>query len=107
MITVKEMTYLLVLLVVYWAFHFVHYDSGSIIVKSSLQHHTKELVSYKDILAQKAINGTVFLMMTDYGYMDMFVNNYQVGNLSQYKNLVVLCIDKRSYQVWVMEGSEW
>ena len=72
------------------------------VLKSSLAYHkgVRE-VSLKDYLAQKAVNGTVLLMMTDYGYMDMFVNSYRVGHLSQYKNLVVLCIDKQSYRVSV------
>ena len=101
------MNYLPVLFIVYWAFQFVHYDGRSIAVESALQYHTKErAVSYKDYLAQKAVNGTVLLMMTDYGYMDMFVNSYRVGNLSQYKNLVVLCIDEQSYRVSVMVMNE-
>lgn len=70
------------------------------VLKSSLAYHkgVRE-VSLKDYLSQKAVNGTVLLMMTDYGYMNMFVNSYRVGNLSQYKNLVVLCIDEQSYRV--------
>ena len=77
------------------------------VLESSLAYH-KEVkeVSYKEYLAQKAVNGTVLLMMTDYGYMDMFVNSYRVGNLSQYKNLVVLCIDEQSYRVSVVVISE-
>ena len=69
------------------------------ILESSLAYH-KEVreVSLQDYLAQKAVNGTVLLMMTDYGYMNMFVNSYRVGNLSQYQNLVVLCIDEQSYR---------
>ena len=55
-------------------------------------------MSLQDYLSQKAVNGTVLLMMTDYGYMNMFVNSYRVGNLSQYQNLVVLCIDEQSYR---------
>ena len=93
------MNYLPVLFIVYWALHFVHYDGGSVIVDSTLQYHMKEkTVSYKNYLSQKAVNGTVLLMMTDYGYMNMFVNSYRVGNLSQYQNLVVLCIDEQSYR---------
>ena len=70
------------------------------VLKSSLAYHKGvRAVSLKDYLAQKAVNGTVLLMMTDYGYMNMFVNSYRVGNLSQYKNLVVLCIDEQSYRV--------
>ena len=69
------------------------------ILESSLAYH-KEVreVSLQDYLSQKAVNGTVLLMMTDYGYMNMFVNSYRVGNLSQYQNLVVLCIDEQSYR---------
>ena len=70
------------------------------VLKSSLAYHkgVRE-VSLKDYLSQKAVNGTVLLMMTDYGYMNMFVNSYRVGNLSQHQNLVVLCIDEQSYRV--------
>ena len=76
------------------------------VLKFPLAYHKRKdvrgkEVSYKDYLAQKAVKGTIFLMMTDYGYMDMFVNSYRVGHLSQYKNLVVLCIDKQSYRVSV------
>ena len=69
------------------------------ILESSLAYH-KEVreVSLQDYLSQKAVNGTVLLMMTDYGYMNMFVNSYRVGNLSQYQNLGVLCIDEQSYR---------
>ena len=59
----------------------------------------KNKVSLKDFYSQKADNGTILLMMTDYGYLDMFLNSYRVGNLSQYKNLVVLCMDAKSYRV--------
>ena len=111
------MSILFAIIIVYWAFHFVRYDGGGVIIESALQYHTKEktvsyndhpkkAVSYKDYLAQKAAKGTVLLMMTDYGYMDMFVNSYRVGNLSQYKNLVVLCIDEQSYRVSVVVMSE-
>ena len=73
------------------------------VLESSLAYHKEtRVVSLKDYLSQKAINRTVLLMMTDYGYMNMFVNSYRVGNLSQYKNLVVLCIDEQSYRVCVM-----
>lgn len=73
------------------------------VLKSSLAYHkgVRE-VSLKDYLSQKAVNGTVLLMMTDYGYMNMFVNSYRVGNLSQYKNLVVLCMDEQSYHVIIV-----
>ena len=64
------------------------------------REEAKEL-SLKDYYSQKAENGTVLLMMTDYGYMNMFLNSYMVGNLSQYKNLVVLCMDEQSYRVLV------
>ena len=77
------------------------------VLKSSLAYHkgVRE-VSLKDYLSQKAVNGTVLLMMTDYGYMNMFVNSYRVGNLSQYKNLVVLCIDEQSYRVSALVMNE-
>ena len=77
------------------------------VLKSSLAYHkgVRE-VSLKDYLAQKAVNGTVLLMMTDYGYMNMFVNSYRVGNLSQYQNLVVLCIDEQSYRVSALVMNE-
>lgn len=77
------------------------------ILESSLAYH-KEVreVSLQNYLSQKAVNGTVLLMMTDYGYMNMFVNSYRVGNLSQYQNLVVLCIDEQSYRVSALVMNE-
>ena len=77
------------------------------VLKSSLAYH-KEVreVSLQDYLSQKAVNGTVLLMMTDYGYMNMFLNSYRVGNLSQYQNLVVLCIDEQSYRVSALVMNE-
>ena len=77
------------------------------VLKSSLAYHkgVRE-VSLQDYLSQKAVNGTVLLMMTDYGYMNMFVNSYRVGNLSQYQNLVVLCIDEQSYRVSALVMNE-
>ena len=74
------------------------------ILESSLAYHKE--VSLQNYLSQKAVNGTVLLMMTDYGYMNMFVNSYRVGNLSQYQNLVVLCIDEQSYRVSALVMNE-
>lgn len=56
-------------------------------------------MSLQECLSQKAVDGTIMLMMVDYGYLDMFINSYRVGELSQYKNLIVFCLEEQSYRV--------
>lgn len=51
------------------------------------------------LLKRQAVNNTVFLMITDYGYLDHFINAYYGGSLSQYRNLIVTCLDSLSYHV--------
>ena len=50
------------------------------------------------MLTSRAINNTVLMMIVDYGYLDLWRNSYNAGNLSQYKNLVVFCLDEQSYK---------
>ncbi|KAM7455148.1 putative transferase [Blastocystis sp. subtype 1] len=50
------------------------------------------------MLTSRAINNTVLMMIVDYGYLDLWRNSYNAGNLSQYKNLIVLCLDEQSYK---------
>ena len=51
------------------------------------------------MLTNLAINNTILMMIVDYGYLDLWRNSYIAGNLSQYKNLVVFCLDEQSYNV--------
>ena len=51
------------------------------------------------MLANHAINSTILMMIVDYGYLDLWRNAYNAGKLSQYKNLVVVCLDEQSYKV--------
>ena len=56
-------------------------------------------MSLQSILPLRSVNNTVLLMMTDYGYLNHYLNVYYAGHLNQYPNLVVCCIDKYSYNV--------
>ena len=50
------------------------------------------------ILSNVAINNTILMMIVDYGYLDLWRNSNTAGNLSQYKNLIVFCLDEQSYK---------
>lgn len=50
-------------------------------------------------LSNRAINNTILMMIVDYAYLDLWRNAYNAGKLSQYKNLVVFCLDEQSYKV--------
>lgn len=50
-------------------------------------------------LSNRAINNTILMMIVDYGFLDLWRNAYNAGKLSQYKNLVVFCLDEQSYNV--------
>lgn len=50
------------------------------------------------MLSNLAINNTILMMIIDYGYLDLWRNSYIAGNLSQYKNLIVFCLDEQSYK---------
>ena len=45
------------------------------------------------------MNNTVLMMMMDFGFIHLWNSSYLSGNLSSYKNLVVLCMDKESFTV--------
>ncbi len=45
------------------------------------------------------MNNSILLMLTDLGYLDQFWNTYLYGNFTQYKNLVVACINQEAYEV--------
>ena len=62
---------------------------------------SSQVIDYdlESFLRIRAVNNTIMLMMTDYGYLNHFLNVYYAGNLSQYPNLVVTCIDPQSYTV--------
>lgn len=62
---------------------------------------SSQVIDYdlESFLHIRAVNGTIMLMMTDYGYLNHFLNVYYAGNLSQYPNLIVTCIDPQSYTV--------
>ena len=42
-------------------------------------------------------NNTIFLMMVDSGYYYQFLNAYYIGNLKMYDNLLVVCLDIKSF----------
>ena len=45
------------------------------------------------------INNTVFVMIVDFGYLRVFLNSYFTSRLWEYPNLVILCLDQRSFNV--------
>lgn len=66
----------------------------------TLHHHWfSDDYSLEGLMKRQVVNNTIFLMMTDYGYLDHFLNAYYAGNLSDYSNLIVTCLDSLSYQV--------
>ena len=68
-------------------------------IKHNIIYGRMRDMSLQECLSQKAVDGTILLMMVDYGYLDMFINSYRVGELSQYKNLIVFCLEEQSYRV--------
>lgn len=62
---------------------------------------SSQVIDYdlESFLQIRAVNNTIMLMMTDYGYLNHFLNVYYAGKLSQYPNLIVTCIDSQSYTV--------
>ena len=54
---------------------------------------------FSELIASKAINNAIILMIVDYGYLPLLENSYTCGHLSDYKNLVILCLDEQSYSV--------
>ena len=51
------------------------------------------------MLPWKSVNNTVFIMITDYGYLKHFFNCYSAGHLDEYRNLIVVCLDTDCYDV--------
>ena len=49
------------------------------------------------MLTSLAIDNTILMMIVDYGYLDLWRNSYIAGNLSQHKNLLIVCLDEQSY----------
>lgn len=119
---IPAMNALLTLLFLFYSFsHFgTHDDTRNPIVYSSPSYRvvvktesspkdtvSRSVVAPKDttlkgFLSQRAVDGTILLMMVDAGYLNMFINSYKYSNLSQYKNLVVLCIDPKSFRVFAL-----
>lgn len=83
-----------------------YFNAWSLLQKGELQ--TVGSIDYralpltmKSFLFHKAQNHTVLLMIADYGYLNMWNNAYIAGNLSRYNNLVVFCLDRESYRVFM------
>ena len=82
------------------------FNTSSLLQKGELQ--TVGSIDYralpltmKSFLFHKAQNHTVLLMIADYGYLNMWNNAYITGKLSHYRNLVVFCLDRESYRVFM------
>ena len=56
-------------------------------------------MSFIQFVKSKAINNTVFVMIVDFGYLRVFLNSYFTSRLWEYPNLVILCLDQRSFNV--------
>lgn len=69
---------------------------------TNISFRLSPIITLESIISSNNVNNTVLLMMTDYGYLNHFLNVYYAGNLNQYPNLVVACIDKISYHVYFM-----
>ena len=59
---------------------------------------SRKSVSYSltESIARYSKNNTIFLMLVDSGYFNQFLNAYYIGNLKQYDNLFVVCLDTKS-----------
>ena len=59
---------------------------------------SRKSVSYSltESIARYSKNNTIFLMLVDSGYFNQFLNAYYIGNLKQYDNLFVVCLDIES-----------
>ena len=95
----------MVFIIIYcFSFYCEHNGREMLLQKTSLVYRSgndeaKSSMTLREYVSRRADNGTILLMMVDYGYLNMFVNSYLYANLSQYQNLVVMCIDERSYNV--------
>lgn len=56
-------------------------------------------LSFIQFVKSKAVNNTVFVMIVDFGYLRVFLNSYFTSRLWEYPNLVILCLDQRSFNV--------
>ena len=55
--------------------------------------------SLSEAIDMYQVNNSILLMLTDLGYLDQFWNTYLYGNFTQYKNLIVACINQEAYEV--------
>jgi hypothetical protein len=60
----------------------------------------RTIPSLADIVNSIAENNTIFAMMTNFGYINMFVNTVKVSKLNNYPNFIVFCLDRESYDVY-------
>lgn len=51
------------------------------------------------LLSRQAKQNTILLTIVDEPYLRIWRNSYYYGNLSQYDNLVVMCLNRRTYTV--------
>ena len=56
-------------------------------------------MSFIQFVKNKTLNNTVFVMIVDFGYLRVFLNSYFTSRLWEYPNLVILCLDQRSFNV--------
>ena len=75
--------------------------SGSKSSTPSISKNYRRLqpLSFSEYVSQRAVNNTVLLNLLDYGYINLWFNSYVYSNLSSYDNLVVVCMDKGSFNV--------
>ena len=56
--------------------------------------------SLSEAIDKYQVKNSILLMLTDLGYLEQFWNTYLYGNFTQYKNLVVACINQEAYEVF-------
>lgn len=56
--------------------------------------------SLSEAIDKYQVKNSILLMLTDLGYLEQFWNTYLYGNFTQYKNLVVACINQEVYEVY-------
>ena len=64
------------------------------------------ILELKNFFMPKADNGRIMITMCDKGYLDIFRLFYRLNRMEQYKNFVVVVLDKAGYDVTVRRLSK-
>lgn len=63
------------------------------------KNSTYPYLSLNEAIEKYKVDNSILLMFTNYGFINQFRNTYIASKLMNYKNLIVVCIDKRAYEV--------